>query len=79
MNKFLDRIGLTTLLDYLINEIFATGTEVNQVDTNTKTYVTEIDYSLIAFDTGEIITSQKLPINTSALGEAGLGRIYLGL
>jgi hypothetical protein len=54
--QFLTLQGLITLKNQLIN-FFASATEVAEVEENTITYVTEIDYeSTLAFDTTEIIT-----------------------
>jgi hypothetical protein len=56
--KFLNLQGLTTLKNQLIN-FFASATEVAEVEDDTATYVTEIDYeNTLAFDTAEIITEE---------------------
>lgn len=55
MTKFLDITGLTTFLSQL-KEKFATISEVSQVEEDTETYVLNVDYSQIEFDTSEIVT-----------------------
>ena len=53
--KFLNLNGLTTFYNKL-KETFATEAEVTEVEADTKTYVTEIDYdSILGFQTDEII------------------------
>lgn len=56
--KFLNLTGLTTLKNQLIN-FFASATEVAEVEDDTDTYVLNVDYSLIAFDTLEIISGDE--------------------
>lgn len=53
--QFLDITGLTCFLEQLRN-IFVTPEEVAQVVDETDCYVTNVDYSQIAFDTSEIVT-----------------------
>lgn len=54
-DKALNKNAVKTLLISLKN-IFTSKTDMDQVDTDTKTFVTEINYdSEIAFDTREII------------------------
>ena len=55
MAKFLNLNGLNTLLNQ-IKQAFSTKEEIEQLDTDTTNYVTDIDYSLIAFDTSEIVS-----------------------
>ncbi len=56
MDNFLNFNGLEVLLNELkLKEIFATKPEVSQIENDTDTYVSNIDYSLIAFDTSVII------------------------
>lgn len=53
--QFLNLTGLITLLSQL-KTIFATTSEIAQVETDTDTYVLNIDYeSLLAFDTTQIV------------------------
>ena len=52
MAKFLNLTGLATLLSQL-KQKFATTSEIEAVETDTDTYVTNVDYSQIAFDTKE--------------------------
>ena len=62
MAKFLNLNGLTTLLNQL-KQNFATEAEVGNVIIDTVTYVTNIDYSLLQFDTSEIVSgSASSPI-----------------
>lgn len=56
--KFLNLTGLTTLKNQLIH-FFAFATEVAEVEDDTDTYVLNVDYSLIAFDTLEIISGDE--------------------
>ena len=65
--QFLNINGLTTFLNKLI-EIFATEAEVQQVENDTDTYVLNIDYSQIQFDTSQIISNN----GTSSLLDVGL-------
>jgi hypothetical protein len=59
MAKFLNLSGLTTFFTQL-KSIFATTSEVSQVEADTDTYVLNIDYeSTLAFDTKEIITDES--------------------
>lgn len=61
--KFLNLTGLTTLKNRLTN-FFASATEVAEVEDDTVTYVTEIDYGAeLGFDTTEsyenILTTEE--------------------
>lgn len=57
--KFLNLTGLTTFFAKL-KQTFATTSEVSQVETDTDTYVLNIDYAnTLAFDTKEIITDEE--------------------
>lgn len=67
MAKFLNINGLTTLLNQL-KEKFATQIEVSQIEEDTDTYVLNIDYSLLWFDTSEIVSGEE----TSPILDAGL-------
>ena len=59
MAKFLNLTGLTTFFNQL-KTIFASNTEVTAVETDTDTYVLNIDYeNTLAFDTKEIITAEN--------------------
>lgn len=59
MWKFLDKIGLSYLLNLLKN-IFASNKEVEQVVEETNLYVLEIDYDKeLKFDTSLIISSEE--------------------
>ena len=60
--KFLNLTGLTTLKSQLLN-FFASATEVAEVEEDTATYVTEIDYEkYLAFDTSIIIGDGASPV-----------------
>lgn len=54
MKNFLNLNGLATFLNKL-RETFATEVEVQQVENDTDTYVLNVDYSQLQFDTTEII------------------------
>lgn len=57
--NFLNLTGLTTFFNQL-KSIFATEAEVAAVESDTDTYVLNIDYeSTLAFDTKEIITDEE--------------------
>ena len=59
MAKFLNRNGLATLLNQLI-QTFSSKAEVAQIELDTETYVLNIDYeATLAFDKNEIITSEE--------------------
>lgn len=68
MTKFLDFAGLATFLDQL-KERLATTAEVTQVEDDTNTYVTNIDYSELEFDKKEIVFdgSESPLLNTGEL------------
>ena len=72
--NFLDFNGLTTLFNR-IKQIFANIAEIKQVEDDTNMYVLNIDYSLLSFDTSEIISSN----GTSSLLDVGcLDMMILG-
>lgn len=55
-NKFLNLTSLATLRDQL-TQFFSSKAEVSQVEADTDTYVTNIDYeSTLAFDTTQIVS-----------------------
>lgn len=57
--EFLNLTGLTTFFNQL-KQKFATTSEVSAVESDTDTYVLNIDYeNTLAFDTREIITSEN--------------------
>ena len=57
--NFLNLPGLSTFFTQLKN-IFATTSEITAVESDTDTYVFNIDYdSALAFDTSEIITDEE--------------------
>lgn len=53
--QFLDLTGLTTFLSQL-KELFATKQAVADVESDTNTYILNIDYSALEFDTSEIVS-----------------------
>lgn len=55
VTKFLDSIGIKTLLNKL-KTIFATKKSVNTLKEETDIYVTDVDYTEVAFETSEIVT-----------------------
>lgn len=56
-NKYLNSSGVQTLTQQL-KSVLATQEEVNHIDNETKVYLTEIDYSTLAFDTNEIVKEE---------------------
>lgn len=58
-NKFLDKIGLTTLLNKL-KTIFATESSVNTLKEETDIYVTDIDEAEIALTEDQIKETVKI-------------------
>lgn len=54
-NKFLDKQGLATFLAQS-KELFATDTAVTEVKTTTDSYVLNVDYTPLKFDTSEIVS-----------------------
>lgn len=53
--QFLDLNGLRTFLNQL-KGLFATKEAVSNVEADTNTYILKIDYSILEFDTSEIIS-----------------------
>lgn len=70
--KFVDLSGVKALLKK-IKETFTSTDEVSIFDYNTETYVRNIDYSLLEFDTTLIIGNTNAPI----VGSAIVGQTYL--
>ena len=54
IKKYLNLSGLTQFLENL-KILFATQSEVSELDEVTDTYVLNVDYTQIAFDTSEIV------------------------
>lgn len=52
--QFLDLTGLATFLAQLKN-LFATQEDVAEVESDTNTYILNVDYSELEFDTSEIV------------------------
>lgn len=52
---FLDLTGLNTFLNQL-KELFATQASVDNVEQDTNTYVLNVDYAALEFDTSEIVS-----------------------
>ena len=55
--EFLDLPGLTTFFNKL-KELFSNKDEIDRLEADTVEYVTDVDYSLIAFDTKEIVSDK---------------------
>lgn len=70
--QFVNLSGVKALLKK-IKETFTTKDEVSMFDYNTETYVRNIDYSLLEFDTNLIIGSTSAPM----VGSAIVGQTYL--
>lgn len=56
-NKYLNSSGVQVLTEQL-KGLLATQEEVNNIDNETKIYLTEIDYSTLTFDTSEIVKEE---------------------
>jgi hypothetical protein len=68
-NKFLDKSGLSALLTQL-KEIFASSAEVDAAKASTDPLMLSIDYSVLEFDTDEII-----PTGIATSPVIGVGQI----
>lgn len=53
--KYTSLNGLKTFLDNLKN-LFATKEFANEIEQDTQTYILDVDYSTIEFDTDEIVS-----------------------
>ena len=72
--QFLDRHGLNTFFEQL-KELFATKEAVAEVKTNTDPYIFDIDYTVLEFNTDQLVSGS----GTSAmLGTGQLGTMILG-
>lgn len=54
VKQFLDLTGLNTFLNQL-RELFATKATVDDIENDTNTYILSVDYSILEFDTSEIV------------------------
>lgn len=72
MWKFLNKINLKTLLEKL-KTIFATKVAIKNLNNATKAYMTEVDYSQIAFNTELIVGEAGQPY----VGQATVGNTYV--
>lgn len=72
MWKFLNKLNLGYLLNLLKN-IFATKAAIKNLNNATKAYMTEVDYSQIAFDTNFIVGEAGAPY----VGQATVGNTYV--
>lgn len=54
VKQFLDLTGLNTFLNQL-KGLFATKDAVSDVEIDTNTYILNVDYSILEFDTSEIV------------------------
>ena len=69
--EFLDFIGLTAFFEKL-QLLFATKQAVAQVEEDTNQYVTEVDYSLLAPNTGAYIFCDNVTMTLEDFGFGGL-------
>lgn len=73
--KFLDKLGFKHLLE-LLKQKLASFKQVESIDINTKTYVTEIDYEAeLAFKTDILV---NLNADTAVTGTAIVGLTVVG-
>lgn len=71
--KYVSLNNMSTYTDNLKNN-FATKESVLNIEQNMDTYVLNIDYSILEFDTSSIVSSYSSAI----IGEGQLGAIILG-
>jgi len=72
--QFLDQAGLNTFFTQLKN-IFATKASVTDVKESTDPYIFDIDYTLLEFNTNQIIFGSA---TSATLGTGQLGMMVLG-
>ena len=72
--QFLDKAGLATFLAQL-NGLFATKKDVAEVKENTDPYIFDIDYTVLQFNTNQIVSGEA---TSAMLGTGQLGTMILG-
>lgn len=72
--QFLDLTGLVTFLAQL-KELFATKEAVTEVKTATDPYIFNIDYTILEFNTNQIVSGDT---TSAMLGTGQLGTMILG-
>lgn len=72
--QFLNKTGLSTFLTQL-NGLFATKGAVTEVKTATDPYIFDIDYTVLEFNTDQIVSGEA---STAMLGTGQLGTMILG-
>lgn len=79
MAKFLNITGVSALLSQLKQKL-ASSSEVADIQSETETYVTNVDYSQISFDTSEIVTETAcyLVLNNDHYGDLLVDYTYNG-
>lgn len=60
-NKFLNFTGLNTLFNKLVGKFTPVLEEISEIEADTETYVTNVDYDLLKFDTSEIVSDSETP------------------
>ena len=72
--QFLDLAGLATFVAQL-SELFATKTNVAEVKESTDPYIFDIDYTVLAFNTNQIVSGKA---TSATLGTGQIGTMVLG-
>ena len=67
-NQFLDKIGLSVFLAQL-RGLFATKADTAEVKANTDPYILNIDYSVLEFNTSELVASDAASSPTIGVGQ----------
>lgn len=71
-NQFLDKTGLSVFLAQL-KGLFATKADTAEVKANTDPYIFNIDYSVLEFDTTELVTPATDPAKSSKINTGKVG------
>ena len=72
--QFLDSVGLSTFFTQLTG-LFATKESVADVKTKTDPYIFDIDYTVLEFNTDQIVSGSS---SSATLGTGQLGTMILG-
>lgn len=74
IKKYVSLNGISIYLDNL-RKIFATKESVSNIEQNMDTYILNVDYSVLEFDTGLIVSGGA---SSAVMGVGELGTIVLG-